>query len=178
MSLYGARQLADGMRTVRKNTILIAEDIPEKDYGYRPSPASRSVAETLAHIALLSGFDRIFHEEKRLRSFAAFDFASMVKGAEEEERKPRSKREIVDLLVTKGDEWCRWVEGLSEDLLREEVQMPGGIVKNRLEMPLGTKEHELQHRAQLTVLERLLGIVPHLIKNRQTRREAVSESAS
>jgi hypothetical protein len=27
MQLYGAKQLADGMRTVRKNTILIAEDI-------------------------------------------------------------------------------------------------------------------------------------------------------
>ena len=97
---------------------------------------------------------------------------------EEEERKSRSKREIVDLLVTKGDEWCQWVESLSEDLLCEEVQMPGGIVKNRLEMLLGTKEHELQHRAQLTVLERLLGIVPHLTRNRQTRRETLSKSAS
>jgi len=27
-------------------------------------------------------------------------------------------------------------------------------------MILGTKEHELQHRAQLTVLQRLLGIAP------------------
>lgn len=169
MNLYGPRQLADGMRTVRKNTILIAEDIPEKDYGYRPTRESRSVAGTLVHIALLSGFDRVFHEEKRLRSFAAFDFAPVIKELGEEERKPRSKREIVDLLVTKGDEWCQWVEGLPEDLLREEVQMPGGIVKNRLEMLLGTKDHELQHRAQLTVLERLLGIVPHLTRNRQTR---------
>jgi hypothetical protein len=36
MSLYGPKQLAGSMRTVRKNTILIAKDILEKDYGYRP----------------------------------------------------------------------------------------------------------------------------------------------
>jgi hypothetical protein len=54
MNLYGPRQLVDGMRTVRKNTILIAEDIPENEYGYRPTPDSRSVAETLVHIAMLS----------------------------------------------------------------------------------------------------------------------------
>ena len=34
----------------------------------------------------------------------------------------------------------------------------GGSV-TRFEMILATKEHELQHRAQLTVIERLLGIV-------------------
>ena len=52
MSFYGPKQLAGSMRTVRKNTILIAEDIPEKDYGYRPVPESRSVTETLVHKSL------------------------------------------------------------------------------------------------------------------------------
>ena len=54
MNLYGPKQLADSMRTVRKNTILIAEDIPEASYNYRPTPESRSVAETLLHIAALA----------------------------------------------------------------------------------------------------------------------------
>ena len=35
MSLYGVRHLADSMRAVRQNTILMAGDIPEKDYAYR-----------------------------------------------------------------------------------------------------------------------------------------------
>jgi uncharacterized damage-inducible protein DinB len=56
--------------------------------------------------------------------------------------------------------------------------MPGGVSKNRFEMLLGTKEHEMQHRAQLTVIERLLGIVPHLTRNRQAAREAASKRAS
>jgi uncharacterized damage-inducible protein DinB len=39
-------------------------------------------------------------------------------------------------------------------------------------MLLGTKVHEMHHRAQLTVIERLLGIVPHLTRKRQMRETA------
>src|SRR5215510_1301412 len=53
MNTYGPKQLIDSMRTVPTNTILVAEDIPEKNYGYRPTSESRSVAETLVHIASL-----------------------------------------------------------------------------------------------------------------------------
>ena len=51
MNPYGPQQLANAIRTVRKNTILVAEDIPEESYGYRVTPDSRSVTETLLHIA-------------------------------------------------------------------------------------------------------------------------------
>jgi len=40
ISLYGPKQLAESIRTVRKNTILIAEDIHADDYGYRPVPGT------------------------------------------------------------------------------------------------------------------------------------------
>ena len=95
--LYGARQLADSMRAVRRNTMLIAEDIPEAELGFRATPVTRSVAETLVHIAWLGSSDRL---------------------------------------------------------------LPGGGSTSRFEMLMATKEHELQHRAQLTVLERMLGLVP------------------
>ena len=38
MHLYGPAELAASIRTVRENTIKIAEDIPEERYGYRPTP--------------------------------------------------------------------------------------------------------------------------------------------
>lgn len=169
MNLYGPKQLVESVRTVRKNTIQIAEDIPEKDYGYRATPETRSVAETLVHIANLGNFDRLVHEEQHLSSLEGFDFGSLLKKMEVEEKRPRSKQEILDLLRTKGEEWCKWVENLPETLLAEQLRFPGGISKTRFEALLGTKEHELQHRAQLTVIERLLGIVPHLTRQRQQR---------
>jgi len=170
MSLYGPKQLAGSMRTVRKNTILIAEDIPEKDYGYRPVPESRSVTETLVHIVFRSQLDRYLHEEKHLSSLEGFDFGALFQKSKLEER-ARSKDQIVDLLRTEGERWSQWVEGLPEALLAEQIRMPGGASQSRFEWLLGTKEHEMHHRAQLMVIERLLGIVPHLTRNRQPVRE-------
>ena len=178
MNLYGSKQLVDSVRTVRKNTIQIAEDIPEKDYNYRPTPESRSAAETLVHIARLGHFDQFVHDEKHLSSLEGFDFGSLIKKSEDEEKRPRSKKEIVELLRTEGERWCQWVESLPETVLAEQVRMPGGASKTRFELLLGTKEHELQHRAQLTVIERLLGIVPHLTRNRQQARQAAVKAAS
>jgi len=178
MNLYGPQHLVNGVRTVRKNTIRIAEDIPENDYVYRPTPDSRSVAETLVHIAILPRADYRLHGEERRPSLEGFNFGQLIQGSESEEKKPRSKSEIVALLATEGDKWCRWVEGLPEALLSEEVKQPGGTTKSRFEMLLGTKEHEMHHRAQLTVVERLLGIVPHLTRNRQAARAAASHVAA
>lgn len=172
MSLYGLKQLVESARTVRKNTILIAEDIPEKDYGYRPTAESRSVAETLVHIALLSRAARLLHEEASLEGF---DFGELIRKSETEEQRPRSKNEIVELLGAEGESWCQWLESLPEAALTEQVRLPGGASKSRFEVLLGTKEHEMHHRAQLTVIERLLGIVPHLTRNRQTTAAAAAK---
>jgi len=178
MNLYGPKELVNSMRTVRKNTIQIAEDIPEKDYGYRPTPESRSAAETLVHIARLAQFDRVVHEQEHLSSLEGFDFGALIKKAESEEKRSRSKREIVELLRTEGERWCEWVESLPESILAEQVRMPGGASKTRFEMLLGTKEHEMHHRAQLTVIERLLAIVPHLTRTRQQQTREVAKAAS
>ena len=178
MNFYGPKQLVDSMRTVRKNTIQIAEDIPEKDYGYRPTPESCSTAEILVHIARLAQFDRVVHEQEHLSSLEGFDFGAIIKKSEVEEMRPRSKREIVELLRTEGERWCEWVESLPETILAEQVRMPGGASKSRFEMLLGTKEHEMHHRAQLTVIERLLDIVPHLTRNRQQRTREAAKAAS
>ncbi len=52
MNYYGARDLAASFRTVRKNTLTIAEEIPEDKYSYRPAEGSRTVGEMLTHITL------------------------------------------------------------------------------------------------------------------------------
>ena len=171
MSLYGPKQLVDSFRTVRKNTLLIAEDIPEKDYGFRPTPESRSVAETLVHIASIAQVDRRFHGDQRLSSLENFNFGEFLQELWANERRPRSKAEIINLLRTEGERWCEWVLTFPEDVLTEQVRQPGGAVKNRFEMLIGTKEHEMHHRAQLMVVERLLGIVPHLTRSRQPVQE-------
>jgi uncharacterized damage-inducible protein DinB len=174
MNLYGSKQLADSMRTVRQNTIVIAEDIPEESYSYRAAPGSRSVRETLLHILVGAQIAQRIHGEQRIASFENFNFQALVDGLPIKEKDERSKDEIVALLRSEGDRWSRWVEQIPESVLAEPVRMPPGsdpATKNRFELLLGTKEHEMHHRAQLMVIERLLGIVPHLTRKRQPVRE-------
>lgn len=176
MSLYGPKQLVESMRTVRKNTIQIAEDISETDYNYRPTPDSRSVRETLVHIASASRLDRIIHEEQHVSSLEGFDFGAALKKGEAEEQRLRTKSDVITLLRARGDEWCQWVERLPESFLSEQVRQPGGALRTRFEMLVGSKEHEMHHRGQLMLMERLLGIVPHLTRNRQERQDAVARA--
>ena len=54
----------------------------------------------------------------------------------------------------------------------ESVAFPPPIqppTKSRFEMLMSVKEHEMHHRGQLMLIERMLGIVPHLTRARQNR---------
>jgi uncharacterized damage-inducible protein DinB len=69
------------------------------------------------------------------------------------------------------------VEGLTDDFLAETVQMAPGMTppfKSRFEMILSVKEHEMHHRGQLMLIERLLGIVPHMTREMQSRLAATA----
>ena len=171
MTYYGAKDLAASLRVVRKNTLQIAEDIPEAQYGFKPSPDCRSVAELLAHIALGYQFQKFVHAGERRTTLAGIDFGALIAQFREAEAKLTSKAQIVDALKNTGEEWASWIEGLTEDFLAERVAMPGEppSSRSRFEMLLSTKEHEMHHRGQLMVVERLLGIVPHLTRERKAR---------
>src|SRR5215475_13306116 len=103
MTYYGAKELATSFRTVRKNTLQLAEEIGENDYSHVAAPGVRPVGQTLAHIALQPGF---------------FD------------------------------------------------------------MLLGVKEHEMHHRGQLMLVQRQLGIVPHVTRAQQERFAAMQKAAA
>jgi uncharacterized damage-inducible protein DinB len=83
-------------------------------------------------------------------------------------------------LGSEGDRFAAYVEGLSESFLAEHVKMPPGAqpaTKSRLEMLLSPKEHEMHHRAQLMLIERMLGMVPHLTRQFQERMAAQAAQA-
>ena len=175
MNYYAAQELAESFRTVRKNTILIAQDVPEEKYGFRAFPEARSVGELLAHIAFACGMQYQLHAVERRSSFEGFDLASFIQRAKAEEKQARSKEQIVEMLRSSGEKWAGFIEGLSENFLAEQVQMPPGSTppaRSRFEMILSAKEHEMHHRGQLMLLERLFGIVPHLTREMQARMAA------
>src|SRR4029077_1074247 len=164
MTSYGGKDLASALRTVRKNTIQVAEDIPESKYGFVAAPEVRSVARMLAHVAIST---RIFEEvhKKGLETLVGFDFFGALDRFNAEEAKTRSKAEILELLRTEGEQFAAWMETLTAELIAEMVPEPDGKTqKSRFERLLGTKEHEMHHRAQIMLIERQLGIVPHITR--------------
>lgn len=170
MTYYGGKELARSFRVVRKNTLLIAEEIPEQQYGFRPTPASRSVAEILAHIAISSRGNYERQVVQRMPTFIGFDFPSVHRQQREAEAKLTSKNEILAALRSDGDAWGTFFDGVTEDVLSQSITFPEPVEprsKSRFEMFLQVKEHEMHHRAQLMVYERLLGLVPHLTRERE-----------
>jgi len=64
------------------------------------------------------------------------------------------------------------IDGLSDDFLAESFNQPPGMApatKTRFEMIMSMKEHEMHHRAQLMLMQRMIGIVPHLTRQAQER---------
>ena len=180
MTYYGAKELAQSFRTVRKNTIQIAEDIPEEKYDFRPAEGSRTVAETLVHIAVMTRVPEQIHGIERLSSLASFDFFGFRGKLQAEQRKPRTKAEILDLLRTEGERFAELLEGASEAFLAQQVEYPAGMeppTKSRFEMLSAPKEHEMHHRGQLMVIERLLGITPHLTHQMEERIASMQAAA-
>ncbi len=167
MTFYGGKELANAFRTVRKNTIRVAEDIPEDKYDFVAAPEVRTVGKMLTHVAIAT---RIWEEihKNGLTTLVDFDFFGMMDRFNAEEAKPRTKAEIVDLLRTEGEQFAAWLETITPEVLAETVTEPDGMtVKTRFERLLAAKEHEMHHRAQLMLIERQLGIVPHLTKQFQ-----------
>ena len=176
MTYYGAKELADSFRTVRKNTITVAEEIGEEHYGYHAAPDTRTVAQMLVHIAAAPGMMEQIHGVERRTAMEGFDFPAAMAKMIAEEQKPRSKAEIIALLSTSGDRVANLLEGFPDDFLGERVSFPAGMnlpSKSRFEMILGVKEHEMHHRAQLMLIERLLGVVPHMTRAMQARMAAM-----
>jgi hypothetical protein len=116
---YGAKQLASAFSKVRRDTIIIAGEIAEEHYTFRPAHNTRSVAETLVHIALSPNIMYQIHGIERRSNFEGFDFPAYLQSMLIEEANPRTKREIVTMLQEEGDRYAGWLESLSDSFLNE-----------------------------------------------------------
>ena len=179
MTYYGARELARSFRTVRDNTIKIAQEIPEEKYGFRPAEGCRSIAETLVHIAVMSRVSEQIHAVDHRSTLVGFDFFGFRDKLQAEVKAPRTKAQILELLRTEGEKYAKVLEGASEAFLGELVEYPEGMeprVKSRFEMLIAPKEHEMHHRGQLMLIERMLGITPHLTRQMDERIAAMQSA--
>ena len=165
---YGSSDLANAFRTVRKNTVQIAEDIPEDKYDFVAASGVKSVRDILSHIAFAPMIQDDMHRVNRITTLKGFDFGALVGRTGVEEKKPRTKAQLVELLKAEGERFAKWLESLTPEFLAETfTDQTGQTKRTRFESLLGPKEHEMHHRGQLMLIERLIGIVPHLTRQRE-----------
>ena len=179
MTYYGSKELAAAFRTVRANTIQVAQDIPEGKYGFKAALDCRTIAQTLAHIAVGSGFQHHVQGNK-ITDFKTVNFMELMQKFGAEENKPRTKAELIAFLTSEGDTFAALLESLPESFMAERVTMPAGAnpaTKSRFEMLLSPKEHEMHHRGQLMTLERMVGVTPHLTRHMQERMAQMAAQA-
>jgi uncharacterized damage-inducible protein DinB len=180
MNYYGAKDIAASFRTVRNNTLKIAEEIPEDKYSFSPAEGSRTVAQTLIHISNVHKFALAIHRDNVLSTLEGFNFMALMGPMMASEQEPMTKAQVIARLAAAGDEFEGWVKGLSDDFLGQVVSMPPGgspPSRTRFDMLIAVKEHEMHHRGQLMLVQRLMGITPHLTRDMQARMAAMQAAA-
>ena len=179
MAQYGAKELANAFRTVRGNTLQIAREIPEEQYDFVAAPGVRSVGQLLRHIAYADMIYYDFHRDKHIDTLKGYDFGAMIGRSMAEETKPLDKAGIIELLEERGQAFAGWEEALSPEFLCETFTDPmGQNPKTRIEHLMGAKEHEMHHRGQLMLIQRLIGLTPHLTRQREERARARAAAAT
>lgn len=181
MTYYSGADLARSFRVVRKNTLQIANDIPEDKYGFRASADTRSVGELLAHIAASIRWTWQVHAGDKVTFMSFEDFGRYGQENAAYEKTLTKKADIVKALETNRDELAAYLESATDQTLSELVSFPAGVEppsKTRFEMLLSGREHEMHHRAQLMLLQRLIGVVPHLTREREARFAARARSGA
>ena len=180
MTYYGAKEIAASFRTVRDNTLKIAEEIPEEKYSFSPAEGCRTIAQTVIHISNLHKFQFAIHRDAVLSTLEGFNFMALMAPMSATEKEPMSKAQIIARLTAAGNEFESWVKGLSDEFLSQTVTMPTGgnpPSRTRFDMLISVKEHEMHHRGQLMLVERLIGITPHLTRAMMARMEAMQAAA-
>jgi uncharacterized damage-inducible protein DinB len=173
MNYYGAKEIASSFRTVRNNTIQVAEDIPEDQYDFQATPEVRTVRQMLIHISMLHRLALMLHRDHaHLKTLEGFNYLPLIAPLRDAEQEKRTKAQILEALRGGADEFEKFVPTLSDEFLGEVITMPKGgtpPARSRFDMLIAVKEHEMHHRAQLMLIQRMLGITPHLTRNMQAR---------
>ncbi|MFD0861551.1 DinB family protein [Sungkyunkwania multivorans] len=135
----------------RKYLLLVAETMPEDNYGFKASPESLSFAENLMHI----GFAMDWHSQSLLGDREAREWSTdkVYKVAD------RSKDEMIALIDKTFKESIALIEKFDPDHLNDRLEYFGhDRTKRQIFMLLA--DHITHHRGQMLVYMRLNGLIP------------------
>jgi uncharacterized damage-inducible protein DinB len=163
--------IIESWKEVRNGLIDEANQIPADQFGFQPAPESRSVRQLLQHMVESQKF--LVGEACRAdTNLMRGSFADNVKAYAPGVREVNDKDALLNLLRTAMDESAEKLRGAADEL-KNTMKRFDGKEMNKLAFMSFAIAHEMYHRGQLTVYERLLNIEPVLT---QRFRKAFGES--
>ena len=158
-------------REVRAGLIEEASQIPEDKFSFRAADGMRSVAELLQHLVESQKFlvgEACRPDTNLLRK----SFAEHIKDYAPNVREVSDKEGVLKLLATAMDDVEKQLREHADEM-KNTMKRFDGKEMSKLSFMSFAIAHEMYHRGQLTVYERLLGIEPALT---QRFRKAFGES--
>jgi len=145
-------------KEVRNGFIDEADQIPSDQFSFRATPETRSVAELLQHIietqAVLIG-EACRPQPNLMRQ----SFADHIKENAPEVAATTDKDGLLALMRSSMDKAAGTISA-NEDKLSDSMKRFDGREMTKLDFLRFATSHEMYHRGQLTVYERLLNIKP------------------
>ncbi|HET7619831.1 MAG TPA: DinB family protein [Vicinamibacterales bacterium] len=147
----------------REGAIAEFENIPADRYEFKPSPASRSVAELAQHI-IESGLMAAGELSRPDGDFTRQDYVDFIHEYAGGRASARDKSTLVSTLRRAHDEALTKLRGAGAARLLTPIMQFNGTPAPRLIWLHHAIAHEEYHRGQAALYARLLGLVPALTK--------------
>ena len=146
-----SKAVLDSWNDIGRKLIAMADDFPEDKYDYKATPAQRTFAENLLHVAGVNYyFTNIVRDEK-----------PPAEGENPPRSKYKTKADIVAFVTKSFSDGAAAIEARGDKGMTELVVDPYSNQKTRIyDYAYGYIEHSGEHYGQLVVYYRLNGIVP------------------
>lgn len=153
----------DAWGYARTGVIDELENIPASEFGFRPSPHSRTTAELAAHI-IESGLMASGELTRKDGNFQRQSYQEFIQEYGGDRAKTTKKATLIQLLRTTFDEGVAAFRTSGEKAMVKQIVQFNGEPASRLTWLNHAIAHEEYHRGQLALYARLLGRVPALTK--------------
>lgn len=152
--------IIESWKEVRSGLIEEANQIPADKFDFKPAPESRSVKQLLQHMVESQKFlvaEACRPDTNLMRHSFAESFKQYAPGV----RDVNDKEELLNLLRTTMEESGDKLRAAADEMQKSMKRFDGKEM-SKLGFMSFAIAHEMYHRGQLTVYERLLNIEPAL----------------
>ena len=151
----------EAWQDVRNGTIEEVENIPPKQFDFRPTKENRSVAELVVHIMEV-GMMMTGELTRADGSFRRKPYPKLIDEYSASIQKLRTKRELLAALKSTFRDGVKAFENAGEIHLLQTITRFDGQQATRFQWFNHGIAHEMYHCGQLAIYERLIGVMPAL----------------